>query len=98
MSSDRYNYQASIDKPVLSVRLPKELFRVLQTHIPWGFKNALFVLICEDLVKILKHPEQRIAFLTKAMKRDITLADFSSLVLPAPHESGEESEKESQND
>lgn len=40
--------------PRLSIEIDPETFRKLQTLIPWGVKNQLFIIIIEDLIKALE--------------------------------------------
>jgi hypothetical protein len=58
-------------RPRLSIDLTPEQYQELNELIPWGLKSALFGVIVDDLIEVLKKTKTRRLFIALIMKRKI---------------------------
>jgi len=58
-------------RPRLSIDLTPEQYQELNELIPWGLKSALFGVIVDDLIEVLKKTKTRRLFIALIMRRKI---------------------------
>jgi hypothetical protein len=62
-------------RPRLSIDLTPEQYQELNELIPWGLKSALFGVIVDDLIEVLKKTKTRRLFIALIMKRKINILE-----------------------
>lgn len=62
-------------QPRLSIVLPEEQFHALREYIPWGVRNQLFLVIIDDLLKLLSDPTKRSRVIAEVLSRDFSPLD-----------------------
>jgi len=63
-------------RPRLSIDLTPEQYQELNKLIPWGLKSALFGVIVDDLIQVLKKTTTRRLFIALIMKRKINSLEY----------------------